>query len=262
MSHVQLDNAAPAAPGSQPKPVVLERLATFLHAEWGDLLFPADQPVDPCCGRFYRTVADLAVESTADIPDALRVCDVGGGAGRFLHELARRSWGQDELVLVEPARPLCEWASRLLNGAPFDGLVPVVTRSETVELRPVDPANLPAPVPSAVVWQSTAAQLTYPDGYFDVVTCLNVIDRVARPVTLLAELSRLLRPRGVLVLSSPFEFRATLTPRAEWLSNLREVLPDGYWSLISDTPQVPYEFRTYDRGHIRFDSQVVVATKR
>jgi SAM-dependent methyltransferase len=140
--------------------------------------------------------------------------------------------------------------------------VPVVTRSETVELRPIDPANLPALMPSAVVWQSTAAELTYPNGHFDVVACLNVIDRVARPVTLLAELSRLPRPGGVLVLSSPFEFRARLTPRAEWFVDLREVLPGGDWSVVSLTPRVPYEFRTYERGLIRFDSQVIVAVKQ
>ncbi len=184
MNPGKLENAAPASPDSQSKKVALERLATFLHAEWGDLLFPANRPVDPCCGRFYRTVADLVIESTAlTFPDAPRVCDVGGGAGRFLYELAGRSWGQEELVLAEPARPLSQWASRLLGGEPFDGLVPVVTRAETVEFRPVDPANLPTPVPSAVVWQSTAAQLTYRGGYFDVVACLNVIDRVVRPVT-------------------------------------------------------------------------------
>jgi SAM-dependent methyltransferase len=243
--------------------VALQRLATFLHAEWGDLLFPADGPIDPLCGRFYRTVAGLV---SASIPalsgDTARVCDVGGGLGRFLYELSRRSWGRAELVLAEPAGPLCDWAGRLLAGVPFHGLVPVVTRAETVEFRRVDPANLPVPLPSAVIRQSTAAQLTHPDGHFDLVTCLNVVDRVAVPVTLISDLSRLLRRGGVLALSSPFQFRSELTARDYWLTNLRQVLPQTNWSISSDTDRVPYEFRTYNRGHISFDSQVVVAIKQ
>jgi SAM-dependent methyltransferase len=243
--------------------VALARLATFLHAEWGDQLFPGDQPVDPICGRFYRAVADLVVASTAAIlPDAPRVCDVGGGAGRFLFELARRSWGHTRLILAEPAGPLCEWAHRLLCGAPFHGLAPVVTRAETVEFRRVNPADLPTPLPSAEIRQSTAAQLSCPDGQLDVVACLNVIDRVAQPMTLVAQLSRLVRRGGVLVLSSPFQFRAELTPRAHRLTDLRDLLPDPHWRILGDTPRLPYEFRAYDRGRISFDSQVVVAVKR
>jgi hypothetical protein len=93
---------APARP--EPGGRALERLATFLHAEWADLLFP-DPPADPLSGRFYRTVADLVAEWPAS--GAARACDVGGGAGRFLLELSRRGIGHAQLVLTEPAGPLC-----------------------------------------------------------------------------------------------------------------------------------------------------------
>ncbi len=47
------------------------------------------------------------------------------------------------------------------------------------------------------------ARSTLPDSTFDGVVCLNVLDRTARPLTLLGELERRLRPGGVLVLSVP-----------------------------------------------------------
>ena len=47
------------------------------------------------------------------------------------------------------------------------------------------------------------AALPYPDGSFDVVTCINVLYAVARPERTLAELRRVLKPGGTLILSSP-----------------------------------------------------------
>jgi SAM-dependent methyltransferase len=214
------------------------------------------------CGRFYRTVADLVEASAGPLPgDVSRVCDVGGGLGRFLYELSRRSWGRDGLVLAEPAGPLCAWAARLLAGAPFDGRVPVVTAARTVEYRPVDPARRPESLPNLTIARTTAAGLGYPTGYFDLVGCLNVVDRVPDPAALVATLGRLLRPGGVLALASPFEFRPDLTPRTARVSDLRAVLPEADWAVRAIADPVPYEFRTYDRGRLRFDSQVVVATR-
>jgi SAM-dependent methyltransferase len=237
----------------------LERLATFLHAEWGDLLFPNPR-VDPLCGRFYRTVADLVAESPAC--DAARVCDVGGGAGRFLFELSRRGIGRTQLVLIEPAGPLCTWARRLLCGEPFDQQVPVVTAAETVQWRQVTEVDLPDPRPTAEVRQGRATDLAAAGTGFDVVACLNVLDRVPQPTALVADLSAALRPGGVLVLSSPLQFRADLTDPADRVTDLRQVLPEHTWNIRADLPSVPYEFRLNDRGRLRLDSQVVLAVKQ
>lgn len=45
-----------------------------------------------------------------------------------------------------------------------------------------------------------------PEASYDVVSCLNVIDRCARPATLLARLTALVAPGGHLVLSTPLPF--------------------------------------------------------
>jgi len=45
--------------------------------------------------------------------------------------------------------------------------------------------------------------LPYPDGYFDVVTCLAVVAQVFDPERTVVELARVLRPAGQLVLSVP-----------------------------------------------------------
>jgi SAM-dependent methyltransferase len=240
--------------------MALDRLATFIHGEWGDVLFHSD---DEVCGRFYRAVAGLTGDWTAQVlPTAPRVCEVGGGLGRFAFELAARSLGRDELVLVEPDATLCTWARRLLCGEPFDGSVPVVTGSEVTGLRAVPPERMPVPAGPVTVRTATAAGLGAPDGHFDLVTCLNVVDRVAVPADLVAELCRLVRPGGVLVLASPFHFRDELTARERRITDLRQVLAGGQWSVVGEASRVPYEFRFYDRGLIRYTSQVVAAVRR
>ena len=46
-------------------------------------------------------------------------------------------------------------------------------------------------------------ELPYADAFFDVVTCINVLYAVAQPERTLAELKRVLKPGGTLIVSSP-----------------------------------------------------------
>jgi SAM-dependent methyltransferase len=52
--------------------------------------------------------------------------------------------------------------------------------------------------------------LPFPDGAFEAVVCLQVVEHVARPADLVAELARVLGPGGLLVLSTPN--RLTFSP--------------------------------------------------
>ena len=52
---------------------------------------------------------------------------------------------------------------------------------------------------------------------FDIVLMANLIDRVDRPRTCLAQLSALVKQGGQLVITSPYTWLEEFTPRAEWL---------------------------------------------
>jgi SAM-dependent methyltransferase len=59
----------------------------------------------------------------------------------------------------------------------------------------------------------------FPDRAFQVVSAINLIDRLPRPRQFLLQLPRLLPPGGQLLLASPFTWLEQYTPPREWLTS-------------------------------------------
>lgn len=117
------------------------------------------------------------------------------------------------------------------------------TARERVGVEPTAPAFLAADAESP----------PFPDAAVDVVLALNLIDSVPRPSRILAALDRLLRPGGLLVVTTPFAYLETLTPLAEQLDE-RELLARltegglGY-QILEDHPRVPWHVPGGERRH-------------
>jgi SAM-dependent methyltransferase len=258
----------------------LEYQAIYLRNEWGDVLFPDLRPDDAqaCAeaeplspdeligdgrpGRFYQRTAAVTATWAAGLGiTARRVCDVGGSTGRLLHELANRLPDAEELVLAEPSAAFCRWARRLLLGEDFDRWVPVPGPTLRADHRRVERAVLPKPISHALIYQVTASDVPRPEGYFDVVTCTNVLDRVDDPAAFAGELTRLLRPGGLLVIASPMHFDEHYTSRDKWIGEVPEILDPAYWRVDDREVDVRYEVWQTRRRIISYLSQVVGAVK-
>ncbi|MET7468315.1 methyltransferase domain-containing protein [Micromonospora sp. NPDC005686] len=245
-------------------------LGSYLYTDWGDVVLPEALPdrrlaraEPPVAGRFARATADLVAQWWPSAEPPARVFDVGGGTGRFLYEMARRGFGDEERVLSEPADMFNVWARRLLCGEPFDGWFPMPPRdSERPEFRQVDAADIPKPDDKATVYPVPAEQVPRPAGHFDLVSVLNVVDRVPDPRQVVSAAAGLLRPGGLLVLSSPLAFESQYTDEANWVSDLHELVDADEWSEVGQHEGVPYEFLYYDRHLTRYYSQVLAVTKR
>jgi SAM-dependent methyltransferase len=275
-----------SAPVSADRYASLEYLAIYLRNEWADVLFPDDYP--PAVGRvsgppspeplpplqpdaligdgrpghFYQRAAAVTAAWAGELGlTTRRVCDVGGSMGRLVAEFGRHLPGVEELVLAEPSAAFCTWARRMLLGEPFDGWLPMPDGVSRPTHRQVGPDRLPPPVPGAFVCHVTAQSVPRPDGYFDVVSCQNVLDRVANPQSLVADLRHLVRPGGLLVLSSPMHFDPNYTDPERWISDVRDILDPAQWTIGDRAIDIRYALWQNKRRIIYYLSQVVGAVR-
>jgi len=56
-------------------------------------------------------------------------------------------------------------------------------------------------------------------------------------------------------------YQEDFTPRERWIDNLSQVLDPAVWDIGGRETDIKYEFLTYDRGGLRYSSQVVGARK-
>ena len=79
--------------------------------------------------------------------------------------------------------------------------------------------------------------ISFQDGSFDAVTCLDVIEHVFDPVALLLEINRVLKKNGVLILT---------TPNVRFIEFVSSILLKGQFPKTSNDPD------TYNGGHINY----------
>lgn len=115
--------------------------------------------------RGRRRIVRTVLDGLA-LPDAARVLDAGSGSGRTLDELAR--YGRVSAVEIE---------ARGVEAARARG--------------------------HADVQRAPVEAIPHPDATFDVATCLDVIEHTPDDVRSLAELRRVVRPNGALLVTVP-----------------------------------------------------------
>ena len=73
--------------------------------------------------------------------------------------------------------------------------------------------------------------------FFEVITCLDVIEHVRNPLLLLKNIHRVLKKRGILIIS---------TPNIRYSNHLYRLIFEGVF------PKTSEDYRIYDGGHIHF----------
>lgn len=118
-----------------------------------------------------------------------------------------------------------------------------------------------------------------PDPGYDLISCLNVVDRCARPRTLLHRLVEGLAPEGRLILATPFPFDAFFyegprsvepeerlaVPRGDWEPSLIALVENELTPLgleVETVTRVPYLCQGDSKRHMYvLDDAVIVCTK-
>jgi len=150
------------------------------------------------------------------LPEGARALDVGCAVGRSTFELARHC---TEVIGIDYSRRFVEAAQALAR----EGSIPYLRTDEGALTTPLV-AKVPDDIPRARVHfeHGNAQALRESLGSFDVVLGANLIDRLAHPSRFLAQLPRLVKSGGQLVLTSPYTWLADYTAPEEWLGGFAE----------------------------------------
>ncbi len=161
-----------------------------------------------------RCVSEMIRSSL--LPENSRALDLGcavGGASFELSRICREVIGIDRSPLfIETAEKLRQAGSLTFN-FPVEGSHgysltvhrPLQCFPERIHFEVGDALNLPASL-----------------GCFDLVLAANLVDRVPHPRKLLESFQFLLIPGGQLILTSPYTWLETYTPKSEWLTTETE----------------------------------------
>jgi ubiquinone/menaquinone biosynthesis C-methylase UbiE len=160
-----------------------------------------------------------------ELPGGSRILDVGCGAGGTAVDLARLGFTVDAV----------------------DGSTAMLERARTY-------AEETGTAGQTRFVQADAHALPYPDDSFDVVTALGLIPWLEDPVPTVAEIARVLRPRGIAILTSDNKMRLTFLLDPAFAPPLAPVRRIAKWVLrslaIRDGRAGAEEWRPYRRRFI------------
>ncbi len=100
-----------------------------------------------------------------------------------------------------------------------------------------------------------------PKKYWDILFCLNVIDRHPNPTNLIECLRDLLKNEGILFLASPLDWDKNFTSSELWVEDTKSYLSDTVWEVV-ESKDLKYIFHYSTRKIIQYISQVICAKKR
>jgi SAM-dependent methyltransferase/uncharacterized protein YbaR (Trm112 family) len=250
--------------------------STYVWDGWADLdpgEAPADDPRPGAVRRCLAALLDMANPDTA----AARVLDLGCGAGRTAFDLAAR---QPEALVL--GIDLNLGLLRLAQGALGGEVVYPRRRLGVVFDRRRFAVDLPG-AERVDFWACDALALPFAPAGAGLIAALNLLDCVAEPRRLLAELAAALAPGGLLLLATPYDWSTRATPVETWIGGhsqraehdgaaepfLRALLTDdahpqsiGGLDVLAETTAFPWHTRLHDRAAVCYRSHLLAIRRR
>ncbi|MFQ3225488.1 MAG: putative 4-mercaptohistidine N1-methyltransferase [Lentimonas sp.] len=147
------------------------------------------------------------------LPENGRALDLGCSVGRSTFELARHC---QAVIGIDYSQAFIDAANRMKT----EGLHAAWRMDEGSATTLLDLKVDAAIDPNRVHFEAGDAQDIREDiGRFDVVIACNLICRLPEPMRLLQRLSKLVKPGGQLLITTPFTWLEEYTPSANWLGD-------------------------------------------
>lgn len=182
-----------------------ELLAQYLDFHYGPEHFGVP--------NYPRACVELAVAALGNGPRA-RALDLGCAVGRSSFELARHF---DEVTGIDLSHRFIEAARKLVEQGAMVYHVPDEGELTIERHAALEAVGLSREREKVQFLQGDASRLEPELGSFDLVFAGNLIDRLTDPAAFLAQMPDLVRPGGVLLITSPYTLLTDYTPRENWI---------------------------------------------
>lgn len=236
-------------------------VSQYLDFQYGPRYFGVD--------NYAESLVKMALNYTTSHAEAL---DIGCATGRASFELARHF---ERVTGMDYSARFIDVALQLTSGEDFRYVVP--QEGDLVEYRQVrlKDFGLESDLAQRIQFvQGDACNLKPQPARYDLVLASNLIDRLRQPARFLQDVTPMLRPGGILLLSSPYTWLEAYTPKENWLGGIREngealTTLQALQRLLAadfellDTPQeMPFVIRETARKFQHTLAQVTVWRKR
>ena len=252
-----------------------QHLSTYVFNHYAEF----DTDAGAFADIFPNSIARIlgkGISLVGGIPDG-PVLDLGCSVGRTTFELAGNS---NDLVLgIDLNFSMLQMAGGIMNsrtaiyGRRQGGIV-------------FERRNFPVDFPrmeAVDFWACDVTNLPFADATMALGTSLNLIDCVSSPYDHLRELTRILKPGGSALLSTPYDWSAYATSVESWIGGhsqrannqgrsmeiLRSLFADGGHphameglSLAAEEDNIPWTLRLHDRSFMTYFVHLMVGRKK
>jgi len=236
-------------------------IAQYCHFGWGDNALDVENYPAKC--------ANIALEMMQG-KARKKAFDIGCAIGRSSFELAR---GFDEVIGVDFSARFIQEAEVLKQNGVLRYTMPTEGDLESFHEVKLSEYGLKETQDKVTFWQADACNLKPIFKDFDLIFAGNLIDRLYDPKKFLDSLATRMNEGGLLILTSPYTWQETSTPKDKWiggykrdgenvstLQGLEEILGNDF-SLI-ETKDIPFVIQETARKHQHSIAQMSIWEKK
>lgn len=255
--------------------VIRQQTSSYVWGHYADLL-PARPDRSASRPNVAAVVAvQQTVEQLAVFPSAGPILDVGCAAGRTSFELAANS---DQMILGIDVNPAM---LKLAAGVLHTGDLKFQLRRNGLVYESISAALDIDQRDRVDFWACDATDLPFATAQFGRIQCLNTLDSVNSPATLLVSLGRCLATDGLLSMACPYDWSSGVTAEEQWIGGhsqraehggdpvdvLRRLLTQvpeyrDVFEVVNEQDNIPWEVRLHDRSTMLYRLHALVLKRR
>lgn len=202
---------------------------------------------------FYRTILDI---SEPYLEKHHLVLDLGCALGRLSAEYAKRV---KHAVGLDNSETMVKTAQQIITSEKTNRIdIPVRTVGNDF----VDAYTAGWGIANCDFLVGNAESIPFVDLLFDFVACVNLLDRTLTPRKVIAEIFRILKPGGFLLITSPYDWRKDYTPNeSDWITDIKTLFDQSRWNVLYETDGIPSVTKIHNRAISLTFTHMLVLTK-